>query len=54
VDGKRQRYNGVMCADISNGQERQAIPAMNDVDTSPVRPSFHHDVSSAHPLVLRG
>eukprot|EP01052_Picozoa_sp_SAG31_P041201 SAG31_NODE_6182_length_2134_cov_1.482064_3_plen_57_part_00 len=40
VNGKRQRYNGVMCADISDGQETQAIPAMNLVDTSPVRVQF--------------
>jgi hypothetical protein len=28
------KYNGVMCADISNGTEPFPVPALNSVDTS--------------------
>ena len=31
--GKRVKYNGIMCADVSKGAELIPVPALNSVDT---------------------
>ena len=31
--GKRVKYNGIMCEDVSNGAEPFPVPALNAVDT---------------------
>eukprot|EP01045_Picozoa_sp_COSAG04_P005933 COSAG04_NODE_284_length_18146_cov_3.266789_2_plen_66_part_00 len=32
--GQRKKYDSIMCADVSGGQEGAPIPALNAVDTS--------------------
>ena len=32
--GQRKKYDSIMCADVSGGQEAAPIPALNAVDTS--------------------
>lgn len=40
ISGKRVKYNGIMCEDISDGTEPFPVPALNSVDTCVVPHSY--------------